>query len=138
MAYKMLVDLDRCIGCWTCSMACKVGNHLDDDVYRLEIETHGSGKGIDRPSGVYPELKMSWQPIYLPSCDFCAHRVADGEKPFCVNCCPTEALAFGNEADDESAYCEDLSRVTERGAKVWGLDSAGSATRANVEYATTR
>ena len=31
MAYKMLVDLDRCIGCWTCAMACKVGNHLADD-----------------------------------------------------------------------------------------------------------
>ena len=41
MAYKMLVDVDRCIGCWTCAMACKVGNHLQDDEYRLEVKTHG-------------------------------------------------------------------------------------------------
>ena len=49
MAYKMLVDLERCIGCWTCAMGCKVGNHLADDEYRVEVKTHGSGAGIDRP-----------------------------------------------------------------------------------------
>ena len=58
MAYKMLVDLERCIGCWTCAMGCKVGNHLADDEYRVEVKTHGSGAGIDRPAGVYPELHL--------------------------------------------------------------------------------
>lgn len=138
MAYKMLVDLDRCIGCWTCAMACKVGNHLNDDVYRVEVETHGSGKGIDRPSGVYPDLKMTWQPIYLPSCTFCAPRIAEGEPPFCVNCCPTLALAFGDDADPESGYSTEKARVGERGARIWELDSAGGDTRANVEYASSR
>lgn len=138
MAYKMLVDLDRCIGCWTCAMACKVGNHLADDEYRLEVETHGSGKGIDRPSGVYPELKMTWQPIYLPTCTFCPERVVAGERPFCVNCCPTNALAFGNDADADSAFVQEKVRVSERGARLWELDSAGMESRANVEYASTR
>mgnify|MGYP000822662312 FL=1 len=64
MAHKMLVDIDRCIGCWTCAMGCKVGNHLEDDEYRVEVETHGSGAGIDRPEGVYPDLHMWWQPVY--------------------------------------------------------------------------
>ena len=63
MAHKMLVDIDRCIGCWTCAMGCKVGNHLEDDEYRVEVETHGSGQGIDRPEGVYPDLHMWWQPV---------------------------------------------------------------------------
>ena len=50
MAHKMLVDIDRCIGCWTCAMGCKVGNHLEDDEYRVEVETHGSGAAPSVPS----------------------------------------------------------------------------------------
>ncbi|WP_165054189.1 MULTISPECIES: 4Fe-4S dicluster domain-containing protein [unclassified Adlercreutzia] len=138
MAYKMLVDIDRCIGCWTCAMGCKVGNHLADDEYRVEVKTHGSGIGIDRPAGVYPDLHMWWQPIYLPSCTFCAPRVAAGELPFCVMDCPTQALALGDDADAESAYAQAKARVEGRGAKVWALDDAGEATRAAVEYATAR
>ena len=57
MAYKMLVDVDRCIGCWTCAMACKVGNHLEDDEYRVEVETHGSGAGIDKTEAAFSEIK---------------------------------------------------------------------------------
>ena len=26
----ILVDLQRCTGCWTCAMSCMVGNRLDD------------------------------------------------------------------------------------------------------------
>ena len=33
----ILVDLQRCIGCWTCSMACKVGNGLEDDDFRITV-----------------------------------------------------------------------------------------------------
>ncbi len=71
MAKKMLVDLQRCVGCWTCAMACKVGNGLEDDDYRIIVRTNGSGAGIDRPQGTYPNLRMGWQPIYQKSCTFC-------------------------------------------------------------------
>lgn len=138
MAYKMLVDLERCIGCWTCAMGCKVGNHLADDEYRVEVETHGSGAGIDRPAGVYPDLHMWWQPIYLPSCTFCAPRIAEGQPPFCAMDCPTLALAFGDEDDAESDYSQAKARVEGRGARIWELDSAGADTRASVEYASAR
>lgn len=137
MARKMLIDLDRCIGCWTCAMACKVGNHLDDDDYRITVETHGSGRGIDRPAGVYPDLHMSWQPIYHSSCTFCPERVSAGEAPFCANCCPTKALAFGDENDSESTFCQELSRVKSNGYRIF--DNADSPdARANVIYATRR
>lgn len=104
MAAKMLVDLERCVGCWTCSMACKMGWHLEDDDYRVTVVTHGSGAGIDRPQGVYPNLRMAWQPVFEKSCIFCAPRVAEGEEPFCVYNCPTKALAFGDPNDPESAF----------------------------------
>lgn len=134
MAKKMLVDLNRCIGCWTCSMACKMGHHLDDDDYRVTVRTNGSGAGIDRPAGVFPNLKMNWQPIFKKSCTFCPERLKEGELPFCVNCCPTDALAFGDDSDPESAYSKELSRVEKAHRHVFELPAYEDA-RANVSYA---
>ena len=110
MAKKMLIDLQRCVGCWTCSMACKVGNHLDDEDFRIVVRTNGSGAGIDRPQGIYPNLRMTWQPIYQKSCTFCAERIKDGKPQFCVMDCPTKALAFGDENDPESPYSVERQR----------------------------
>ena len=94
----ILVDLQRCIGCWTCSLACKVGNRLPDEDFWLTVRTLGSGEGIDRPAGIWPDLHMSWQPIWSQSCVKCPSRIAKGEKPYCVNSCPCDALTIGEEA----------------------------------------
>ena len=41
---------------------------------------------------------MSWMPVWSKSCIKCAPRVAQGELPYCVKCCPNGALSFGAEA----------------------------------------
>ena len=46
MANSILVNVNRCVGCWTCSMACKMQHQLDDDDFRIVVRTHGSGAGI--------------------------------------------------------------------------------------------
>lgn len=139
MTRKMLVDLDRCIGCWTCSMACKVGNHLADNEFRIEVETLGSGVGIDRPAGAYPDLHMTWRPVYQATCTFCPERLRADELPFCVSCCPTEALAFGDAADSASDFAQALARVEGKGARTFELEGEAAANaRANVTYATRR
>ena len=135
MAQKMLVDLQRCIDCWTCSMACKVGNCLEDDEYRVTVRTNGSGAGIDRPQGTYPNLRMSWQPIYQKSCTFCAERLGEGKPQYCVKDCPTHALAFGDDADPESAYCVEVKRCLDLHYHLFELP-AYEGSRANVTYAT--
>ncbi len=94
----ILVDLQRCIGCWTCSLACKVGNRLPDEEFWLTVRTLGSGEGIDRPAGIWPDLHMSWQPVWSQSCIKCPSRLAAGEKPYCVNSCPCDALTIGDAA----------------------------------------
>ena len=94
----ILVDLQRCVGCWTCSLACKVGNGLPDDQFFMTVRTLGSGEGIDRPAGVWPDLHMSWQPVWSTKCVKCAGRLADGKLPYCVDSCPCGALSIGEAA----------------------------------------
>lgn len=97
----IFIDLQRCTGCWTCSLACKVGNKLDDETFWLTVRTLGSGEGIDRPAGEWPNLHMSWIPLWSQSCIKCPSRLANGDKPYCVNCCPNGALSIGKDAEEK-------------------------------------
>ncbi len=79
------VDPRKCTGCKACIASCPYGARYV------------------RPEG------------YVDKCTFCAHRVAHGERPACVEVCPTKALAFGDLGDPES----DVSRhVRSRRVKV--------------------
>lgn len=111
----IFVDLERCIGCWTCSLACKVGNKLEDEDYWLTVRTLGSGEGIDRPAGEWPNLRMSWIPIWSQSCIKCPSRVKAGDKPYCVNCCPSDALFIGSEAESK------LEEARQKGFRIFSL-----------------
>lgn len=113
----ILVDLQRCTGCWTCSLACKVGNKLSDEDFWMTVRTQGSGEGIDRPGGTWPDLHMSWIPIWTQSCVKCPSRISKGEKPYCVNSCPNGALSIG---DDAVAKREELR---EKGFRFFELPS---------------
>jgi Fe-S-cluster-containing dehydrogenase component len=133
------IDLNRCIGCWTCSMACKMGNALADDEYRLTVRTLGNGRGIDRPAGIYPDLHMEWQPVYTKACTMCAGRTGEGksELPYCVYDCPTGALAFGDADDAKSAYCAAVERCRDAGADIFALASYEDS-KSGVTYASRR
>lgn len=137
MNNKMLVDLERCIGCWTCSMACKMCHDLADNEFRIVVRTNGSGAGIDRPQGVYPDLRMSWQPVYRKSCTWCAERLAEGLRPMCESGCPTDALAFGDADDPTSAFSEARQRCVDRHYHLFELP-AYEESRSNVVYAVKR
>lgn len=69
-----VVDVDRCIGCKGCQVACKLENGVALGVSRNKVCTIG-------PNGVYPDLQM----YFLPTmCQQCAN-------PACVGVCPTGA-----------------------------------------------
>ena len=72
--YAIVVDLDRCIGCHGCEIACKNENNIALGEYWNKVVERG-------PFGEYPDLEM----YFLPTmCQQCA------DAP-CVHVCPTGA-----------------------------------------------
>lgn len=132
---RILVNLDRCIGCWTCSFACKSGNDLADSEWRQTVQTLGSGEGIDRPAGTWPNLSMKWMPEWGKACTLCPDRIQADCKPFCVDSCPTEGLAFGDADDENSPYSKELQRFREEGYRAFSLPTWRN-TSSRVTYVT--
>jgi tetrathionate reductase subunit B len=71
--YALVVDAGRCIGCHTCSVACKSENGVPLGVFRMWV------KQIEK--GTYPHVTQSFLPLLCNNCD----------NPPCVPCCPTRA-----------------------------------------------
>ena len=81
MRYAMAIDLRRCVGCDTCSIACKMSNNLPKDMLWLKVHTQG-GEGKDTAAGTYPNVTMSYLPV---NCMHCTNAP-------CVAACPTKAI----------------------------------------------
>ena len=86
MTHKTLViDLDRCIGCYACEVACKNENSIPLGVHYNKVLTIG-------PLGKFPDI----QQYFLPSvCQNCR------EAP-CVKVCCANARFFGDIDDPNS------------------------------------
>ena len=78
--YGLVIDLDRCTGCQTCNVACKMEHNLDQ-LSGIRVETVG-GPHRDTPAGEYPNLSMYYLPIPCMHCS----------DPPCLPSCPTEAI----------------------------------------------
>ncbi|MBR5474688.1 MAG: 4Fe-4S dicluster domain-containing protein [Lachnospiraceae bacterium] len=78
--YGFAVDLQACIGCHTCSVACKNANNLPNDMWWLNVLTVG-GEAMDTSEGTYPNTSLSYVPL---QCQHCAN-------PACVAACPSGA-----------------------------------------------
>src|SRR5260370_17810787 len=57
----MVLNLDRCIGCWACAVACKMENSIGEGLWWQEIKTIG-GADIDTSAGVFPNASKHYQP----------------------------------------------------------------------------
>jgi formate dehydrogenase iron-sulfur subunit len=73
----VLYDVDRCIGCGYCTMACPWGvPHFDDEIHAIR------------------------------KCTMCYDRIDQGLEPACVSVCPTDALKFMTLEEARKAVAE--------------------------------
>jgi Fe-S-cluster-containing dehydrogenase component len=78
--YGVVVDLERCIGCRTCTIACKAEHGIEIGS-GIRVETVG-GPHEDTPTGKYPKLSMTFTPVACMHC----------KRPPCLDVCPTQAI----------------------------------------------
>ena len=133
MSQSILCNVNRCVGCWTCSMACKVAWDLPVEEHRVYVETIGGG-GVDLPGGKWPNLHMKWKPVFTDKCINCRGTASTDGIPYCAYNCTTEALTVGDVDDPESAISKEMDRLRGMGYAISELP-AWQGTRAGVYYA---
>jgi phenylacetyl-CoA:acceptor oxidoreductase subunit 1 len=69
----MLADLERCVGCQTCTAACRHANATSPSVQWRKV--------LDVESGSYPDVRRTFVPVGCQHCD----------DPPCMHVCPTTA-----------------------------------------------
>ena len=82
--YGFAINLFRCIGCRTCTISCKMENHLADGVQRVHVLNDEGTLTLDTPSGTYPDLSFTWRPVPCQQCD----------NPACIDVCPVEGATY--------------------------------------------
>ncbi|HHN66311.1 MAG TPA: 4Fe-4S dicluster domain-containing protein [Nitrospirae bacterium] len=71
--YGMIIDLTKCLGCQTCTVACKLFHGLGPDIVRVRV--------VEQELGQYPDVERLYIPLRCMHCD----------EPECVKACPTGA-----------------------------------------------
>ena len=78
----IILDLEKCVGCYACEVACKQENSNARGIPWIRLHTIG-------PERVDGKLRMEYVPQILDQCTFCSTR---NREPSCVAHCPTKAL----------------------------------------------
>jgi Fe-S-cluster-containing dehydrogenase component/DMSO reductase anchor subunit len=73
--YAMAIDTNACIGCYACTVACKVENASPADVWLAPV--------LEREVGTFPDTSRLYLPTLCHHCD---------DAP-CMQACPTRAIS---------------------------------------------
>ena len=87
MAKGLLINLDRCTGCDSCIVACKLENRLPLGSFYNKVIAIG-------PTGTFPDVEKYWLPSQCQQC----------ENPQCVSVCPTGATYKDDKGRVEIDY----------------------------------
>jgi tetrathionate reductase subunit B len=156
--WTMVIDTTRCIGCQSCSVACKRENSVPPGVFRTWVKSVEKGRfphvgrghipincnqcedpvcvsvcpvkaTYQREDGIvlvdphrcigcqyckaacpYEVRFLHPQQKIISKCTLCHHRLDAGQRPACVEACPTGARIVGNGKDPKSEVSRILAR----------------------------
>lgn len=116
-------DPGKCIGCGYCIINCPYGV-IHFNGHKPQIEWYNEDStiegGTSSPAELTRQVNGTVIPYYNPArelstpgtglrrsgaiekCGFCDHRIAKGERPYCVESCPANARIFGDLNDPDS------------------------------------
>ena len=77
--WGMVIDQERCLGCWSCAVICKAENDIALGAWWNRILTEG--EDLDQPHTSRGAMEMDWLPL---ACQHC-------ENAPCVKVCPVAA-----------------------------------------------
>jgi Fe-S-cluster-containing dehydrogenase component len=96
--HVVVIDLDRCIGCWACGIACKMKNNLSEGQWWLRVDTTAEGG---------PGQRKHYVPV-IERCSYTSGQAERGMLPDCVKACPVDAMRFGERDRTDSRVANDL------------------------------
>ncbi len=103
--YKMkdgtvVIDKNLCIGCGRCVNNCPYGARY----LNKNISIKNNPKAYPKVKEIVGKSRSSLS--VADKCDYCLHRIVEGEEPSCVRNCPGHARFFGDINDSKSKVSE--------------------------------
>jgi len=100
----ILKDLDLCVGCYACEVACKQENNVPLGQKWIRIIPVG-------PETIHDNLHMDFLTEMTDECTSCHHRVEKDLLPRCVDNCPMDALRFCRNSSEILAALRNERRI---------------------------
>jgi molybdopterin-containing oxidoreductase family iron-sulfur binding subunit len=127
--WGMVVDQERCVGCWSCAIICKSENDLPLGIWWNRILTEGAA--LDQPIVVRGgALEMHWLPL---ACQHC-------ENAPCVKACPVQATYHRDDGvvmmdNDRCIGCRYCMTACPYGARYFDFGDNYPAVEQQTPYA---
>jgi Fe-S-cluster-containing dehydrogenase component len=86
----LLIDIEYCTGCFTCTVACKQENGYPEGVFGIKVTEQTYPGRNDK-------VQVDFVPFPTTMCTLCAERIAKGEDtvPACVRHCQARCMEYG-------------------------------------------